>query len=104
MIEINNRIDLFEVILKDDLDISLSPTEKGYLDSLEDEVKEPIYILINSDSFLDQIEGYTKSIIEKSTELPTEEQQYIIRKCKERIRHLKYPSLPMESFNVKLTK
>ena len=104
VIRMSNKIDLFEVVLKDDLDILLTPAERVYLDEMEDEIKQPIYLLVNNDAFLDQIEDCIEKIIRKASVLSEEEQKYISQKCEERIRNLRYPSLSSESFDIKSIK
>lgn len=93
----DNRIDIFETILKDDLRIPLTDKEKEALTKVDDDIKQQIYEIVNNPAFLDEIISSTNTIISKAYNLSEEDQQYIIQKCEERIRRLKYPNLTVNS-------
>lgn len=90
----NRRIDIFEVALKSDLEITLNLEEKNFLDNLDNDLKKEVFSLINNVTYLDEVERLTASIIRQSSTLPVEQQEVIKSKCIEKIAKLKQPVSP----------
>lgn len=81
-------IDIFEVVLKKDMKISLTKQEQSFYDSLDETIKDAVIELINTPSYIDEVEKTCRSIILKS-KASQEEQRDIKEKCEERIKSLK---------------
>lgn len=96
----NKKMDIIEIVLKEDLKILLDPEERTYLDSLDDVFKQEIFDLVNNENYIDEIEQLANTIIKKASLLPEEQQRYIKEKCSHRINKLKYPSLSPDVFDV----
>lgn len=87
------ELDIIEIVLKKDLKIPLNELEEKLFNNLDEQIKNDLFDLVNSSSFLDEIENVVENIIKKSYLLPPEEQNYIKTKCNEKIRKLKFPNL-----------
>lgn len=89
----NKKLDVFEVVLKQDIGIPLTPYEKHFLDNIDGEVKNTIKELVGNESFLDEIEKTCEHIIIESQleGLSLIEQEKIKNKCEERIQRVKHP-------------
>lgn len=96
----DEKLDIFEIALKNDLEIPLNSSEKEMLTHMDEDVKQEIYDLINNIAFLDELETITKNIIRKSADLSEEEQKYIRMKCQKRICNLTHPSTTSKIPNV----
>ena len=90
----NKKLDIFEVVLKQDIGISLTPYERKFLENIDEEARNTIKELVNNESFLDEIEKTCEHIITESKldELSLSEQEKIKNKCEERIQKVKHPN------------
>jgi len=98
----DKKIDILEIILKEDLKILLDDDEKKQLDSLDQEFILELIDLVNNVDYVDEIERIATKIAKKSSLLPIDQQDYIKRKCLERVNSLKKQTILPDSSNVVL--
>ena len=77
----NGHIDIIEVFLKKDLDIPLTEKEKDNFEKMDNEDRETVFDLINSYSYIEELDRVMNNIKEKSSNLSISEQQEIFEKC-----------------------
>lgn len=75
------QFDIIEVVLKQNIGIKLTEQEENYLKTIDDEVENTIMVLINDSSYLDEVIKLLDHIIQKSSNLPIDEQNVIKEKC-----------------------
>lgn len=81
-------IDIFEVVLKKDIGIPLTQHEQIFFDNMDETIIDVVAELINTPSYIDEVEKSCRSIISKSKS-SQEEQDSIKKRCEEKIESLK---------------
>lgn len=81
-------IDIFEVVLKKDMEIPLTQQEQIFLNSMDETVRDAVTELINNPSYIDEVEKNCRNIILKFKS-SQEEQDSVKKRCEEKIENLK---------------
>lgn len=72
-----NRIDLIEVILKQEIGYPLTPEEELYLSKMDEDVKEMVHDLIVDKKSQTDIDLHIDKIMDSLEKLPVEQQKII---------------------------
>lgn len=79
------KFDIIEVMLKIQLKIPLTEEEKKWINNIDNDIKEATLIVLDDDSYADELLRSIHNILISIGSLSLEEQQYVKARCEEKI-------------------
>ena len=86
------KIDIMEVILKNDLKIPLTMQEEQLIQTIDEESKEMIRVLFNDDSYKEELIKMCNKIILKLKVSNIKDSDLFIARCMDKISNLENPT------------
>lgn len=79
------KFDIIEVMLKIQLKIPLTEEEEKWINNIDNDIKEATLIVLDDDSYADELLRSIHNILISIGSLSLEEQQYVKARCEEKI-------------------